>query len=129
MAPMPEGRAPSLFETEAWSVGGLNGEWRLALQPPSDPAELELMAEQEKLLRALRKAEKSEDERQALEQLRDNLRAQFERRLKQREKQVEDLAQRLEKLREQLGERRRSKDEIVELRLRTIVNEAKGLGF
>ena len=46
-----------------------------------------------------------------------------------REQQIDELERRLQKMREQLEERNDRKQEIVDLRLQTIVNEANGLTF
>lgn len=63
----------------------------------------------------------------------DNLRVALEKlfdlRSGSRESKIEDLEVRLKKLRGQLEERKLKKDEIVELRVQTVVNEANGLTF
>ena len=49
--------------------------------------------------------------------------------MKQREKRLDELEERLTNLRDQIRKRRLAKEEIIELRLKTLANEAKGLGF
>ena len=49
--------------------------------------------------------------------------------MQRREKQISDVEARVKKLRDQIEKRKKAKDDIVSLRLKTIVNEADGLGF
>src|SRR5262249_27895343 len=53
----------------------------------------------------------------------------FDEDMKQREKELADLEKRLSKLREQLERRRTKKQDIVDLQLKVVLNEADGLGF
>jgi hypothetical protein len=53
----------------------------------------------------------------------------FGRDLEHREQEVAEIESRVKKLREQIERRKKAKDEIVGLRLKTIVNEIEGLGF
>ncbi len=53
----------------------------------------------------------------------------FKRDMERREKQIADVEARVKKLREQLESRTKAKDEILGLHLKTIINEAEGLGF
>ena len=53
----------------------------------------------------------------------------FDTRTEVREKQIKELEDRLAKLRAQLNERKARKDEICQLHVQTLVNQANGLGF
>jgi len=53
----------------------------------------------------------------------------FKRDLERRENQISEIETRVKKLRDQIDKRKKAKDEIINLRLKTIVNEANGLGF
>src|SRR5580704_6751217 len=53
----------------------------------------------------------------------------FEADMKGREAELAKLQQRLDKLKSQLDRRRKAKDEIVQLEVKVLANEAAGLGF
>ena len=53
----------------------------------------------------------------------------FERRMKQREGHLQQLEDRLNKLRAQFKRQREAKDEVIDLRVKTLINEAQGIGF
>lgn len=53
----------------------------------------------------------------------------FDLRTRQREQQLSRLETRLKKLRDQLKQRGDSKTDVVEVRLKEYINEAKGIGF
>ncbi len=53
----------------------------------------------------------------------------FKRDLDRRENQISEIETRVKKLRDQIDKRKKAKDEIINLRLKTIINEADGLGF
>ena len=53
----------------------------------------------------------------------------FEQDMKGREAELAKLQERLNKLKNQLDRRRKAKDEIVQLEVKVLVNEASGLGF
>jgi hypothetical protein len=53
----------------------------------------------------------------------------FTRDLEHREQEVAEIEVRVKKLKDQIERRKKAKDEIVGLRLKTIVNETEGLGF
>ena len=88
-----------------------------------------LRAQTEKLQAQLHHAKDSQDEASIIEQLTKVLDDHFELRMKQREKRLDELEERLTNLRDQIRKRRLAKEEIIELRLKTLANEAKGLGF
>ena len=57
------------------------------------------------------------------------LKDQFDTDLKQREKEIASIEARVKQLRSILGKRRDARNEIIELQVKVLVNEAKGLGF
>jgi len=78
---------------------------------------------------ALRDADGEEAKAQATEKLKDLLDKFFEEDMGRRKEAVADLEERLQKLRAQLDRRRAKKQEIVDLQMKIVVNEADGLGF
>ena len=76
------------------------------------------------------KSAKNDTEKTALtKQISQLLDKSFERDMQRREKQISDVETRVKKLRDQIEKRKKAKDDIISLRLKTIVNEADGLGF
>ncbi len=76
------------------------------------------------------KSAKNDTEKAALtKQISQLLDKSFERDMQRREKQISDVEARVKKLRDQIEKRKKAKDDIISLRLKTIVNEADGLGF
>lgn len=76
------------------------------------------------------KSAKNDAEKTALtKQISQLLDKSFERDLQRREKEISDVEVRIKKLRDQIEKRKKAKDDIISLRLKTIVNEADGLGF
>jgi hypothetical protein len=74
----------------------------------------------------------SDDEaarKRAIEAIQEQLAKQFERDLTQREKELAAVEERVKSLRQQLDKRKAAKDDIIGLRLKTIINNAEGLGF
>ena len=53
----------------------------------------------------------------------------FERRMKQRESHLQQLEDRLTKLRAQFKRQLDAKNEVIDLRVKTLINEAQGIGF
>jgi hypothetical protein len=78
---------------------------------------------------AIRDAANDEQKAAASSELRAALAQHFEEDLKHRQQELDKVAERLEKLRAQLARRREKKDEIVDLQVKVVVNEAEGLGF
>ncbi|MDB4533868.1 hypothetical protein N9242_03280 [Vicingaceae bacterium] len=62
-------------------------------------------------------------------ELRETLNALFDFRMKRRQKEIEELQNRIAELKKLNEQRVSRKDEIVELKMKSVVNEAKGLGF
>ncbi len=92
----------------------------------SSPSQQEIAVQQlsEKLQRA--PAEQREEIAASLKQ---ELSQLFDTRTAEREAQIKQLEERIQSLREQLNKRVEVKDEIIQLRLQTLVNEANGLTF
>jgi hypothetical protein len=80
-------------------------------------------------LETLKTTEKDEDRKKAVEVIRTGLAKQFDRDLAEREKGLASLEERIQQLKTQLTKRKAAKDDIVALRLKTIVNTAEGLEF
>jgi multidrug efflux pump subunit AcrA (membrane-fusion protein) len=78
---------------------------------------------------AVRDAEDGKDREQAASKLRELLEDSFAEDMKRREESLEEMKDRLNKLEEQLDRRRDKMEEIVELQMKVLVNEADGLGF
>ncbi len=80
-------------------------------------------------LRELREA-KNDDEKQAARAgVRKLLVASFDDDMNSREKQVQEIEARIEKLRKKYQERLKLKDQIIDLHLKVLENDAAGLGF
>jgi len=79
-----------------------------------------------KELRAAETDEAKDEAKKATQTLLDGY---FEADMKKREREIADIEARVKRLRAQLEKRRAAKDEIVQLQLKVIVNEAEGLGF
>lgn len=80
-------------------------------------------------MEAYRRAESEEDRSEAKGKLHETLAEEYDMLLKGHEEHLEQLATRLETLREQLEKRRAARDEMVDLRLQSMISEADGLGW
>ncbi|MDB5342762.1 MAG: hypothetical protein JWP89_1139 [Schlesneria sp.] len=101
-----------------------------------DSVAIPISAEELKQLQAmqaakekLKKAQNEAARKEATDVIQKSLIKQFEQDLAQREKELAAAEERLKTLRQQLDKRKLAKDEIITLRLKTIVNNAEGLGF
>lgn len=75
-------------------------------------------------------AAKTDDEKQAARQeMSVALLSYFDNDMKSREADIAQIEERIKKLRAQLAERREAKDQIVDLQVQLLINEANGLGF
>jgi hypothetical protein len=77
----------------------------------------------------LKTAKEGPEKEAATKELTQLLDKSFTRDLERREHEVAEIETRIKKLREQIDKRKKAKDEIINLRLKTIVNETQGLGF
>jgi hypothetical protein len=64
-----------------------------------------------------------------IQEARKQLETIFKHKMKARERQIEELEKRVAALRGQLDARQQAQDEIIELKLKTLINQAAGLGF
>lgn len=79
--------------------------------------------------RKLRVAKSEKDESEATSELREALGNYFDRDLEVRRKELEDVKKGLQNMSDRLKKRADAKDEIVDLQVQLMVNEAEGLGF
>jgi len=93
---------------------------------PEEDAELEALSQ---AIHKFKSAKSDADKTTAKNEISKALEKVFKRDMERREKQIADVEARVKKLREQLENRTKAKDEILSLHLKTIVNEAEGLGF
>ena len=101
---------------------------RTVFEPiPAD--ELQDHQQFQETLQFLKEAKDDESKRKATETLQQHLVKQFDRDVADRENELVKVEERLKMLRQQLEKRKATKDEIVSLRLKTIINSAEGLGF
>ena len=80
-------------------------------------------------LEKLKTAKVGPEKEAATKELTQLLDKSFTRDLERREHEVAEIETRIKKLREQIDKRKQAKDEIISLRLKTIINETQGLGF
>ena len=77
----------------------------------------------------LKKAKSDDDRDDARDALRDALNEQYDKYLARQEKELKRMAAKLKELQSQLEKRREAKDELVDLRLKTLENDASGLSW
>jgi hypothetical protein len=83
----------------------------------------------EKAVEALREADDDKAKSKAENRLRDLLTEYFGEDMKRRDAELKEMEKRLKKLQEQLALRSEKMDEIVDLQMKVLVNQANGLGF
>jgi len=111
---------PAPLMRRPWGMGGMNGGRREASEE---------MQAFKQAVDKLRMAKEGSDKDAAKKELAELLDRSFTHDLERREQEVAEIESRVKKLREQIERRKKAKDEIVGLRLKTIVNETEGLGF
>ncbi len=97
-----------------------------------EPIPAEEIAAAKKLQDAITRLNSSEDDdarEKAKDLIQEQLKIQFEHDLKKREAELAEVEKRVKTLREQFDKRKAAQDDIIKLRLQTLVNEASGLGF
>ncbi len=104
-------------------MGAVMGE---VVQGPLGPQFQQRLAEE---TRKLRQAATPEEKQQATEALGKLLGEYFDSDMQRRQANLEKVKQRVAKLEELLSKRQAAKQEIVDLQLKTMVNESEGLGF
>jgi chromosome segregation ATPase len=77
----------------------------------------------------LRTAKEGPEKEAATKEVMQQLEKSFTSDLERREQEVSEIESRVKKLRDQIEKRKKAKDEIISLRLKTIINETQGLGF
>lgn len=97
-----------------------------AVEPP---AARELNARLAPVLQRWRDAADDQQKEAIKDQLSSILEDYFERDLQRRSSEIDTIEQRVQRLREQLEQRQQAKDEILQLQLKVLENEAAGLGF
>jgi hypothetical protein len=83
----------------------------------------------EQAVDSLKSAKNDADKTNATSEISKLLEKRFKRDLERREKQIAEIEARVKKLQEQIEKRKKAKDDIISLQVKTIVNEAEGLGF
>ncbi|MCL4204426.1 MAG: hypothetical protein KJ000_18225 [Pirellulaceae bacterium] len=95
-----------------------------------DPyAHHELAAQLQPVLQRLRDAADDEQKKAIKDELAKILADYFDRDLKWRASEIDSIEQRVKRLRTQLEQRQEAKDDILQLQLKVLENEAAGLGF
>ena len=80
-------------------------------------------------VKAVKDAKNDDEKKSASKTIQQLLDKQFERDFQQREEELAPVEERVKSLRRQLDKRKAAKDDIIGLRLKTILNNADGLGF
>ncbi len=82
-----------------------------------------------KAFEKLKAAGTDEDKDNARDDLRSALESEYDKYLETQEQELSKMEDKLKELRSQLRKRREAKDDLVELRLKTLENDASGLGW
>lgn len=96
---------------------------------PMSEQEVAAMKQYQEVVSVLRSDKPDSEKEAARKSLRDLLSTGFDQDLASRESELQDLESRVQKLRSQLDKRKAAKQEIIDLRLKTIQNEADGLEY
>ena len=91
--------------------------------------EYELQQSYQEQVWKLNSVESENEKETAAAELRKTLEKLFDRKLEKREKEIAELRKRLEDLEARKDERKAKRDEIIDLKLQSLINEANGLGF
>jgi hypothetical protein len=101
----------------------------VTVREPANPEEEAAKRKYAEVTKVIRDAKTDADKEKAVKALTALLEESFARDLQRRERDVAEIEERVKKLREQIEKRRKAKDEIIALRVKTIVNELEGLDF
>ena len=102
--------------------------WESIVEPiPKE--ELEQAKRISELKKQLRDAKDDAERTSIADKLHDEFTNLFDQDLEKREKQIADVESRISDLRKQLEQRKESRQEIIALRVQTLMLESKGLGF
>ncbi len=113
----------------SWGEHGHHGILRRALPHPMSREEIQEFEAFHRAIEKLKSAKSDADKTSATNELSKMLEKSFQRDLERREHEIAQVEARVKKLRDQIEKRKKAKDDILNLRLKTIVNEADGLGF
>jgi hypothetical protein len=135
----PAGNPPPSFNVDGpMGLGGVGRVWgehwrhgiaRRAFPHPMSREEIQEFEAFHRAIEKLKSAKSDADKTSATNELSKMLEKSFQRDLERREHEVAQVEARVKKLRDQIDKRRKAKEDILSLRLKTIVNEADGLGF
>jgi hypothetical protein len=113
----------------SWGEHGRHGIVRRAFPHPRSREEMQEFEAFHRAVEKLKSAKSDADKTNATNELSKLLDKSFQRDLERREHEIAQVEARVKKLRDQIEKRKKAKDDILNLRLKTIVNEADGLGF
>ncbi len=105
---------------------------RTVIESYMEPVPPEKLAAAKKLQEAIKSLNNSsapEAQKKATDTIQQQLSEQFDVDLKGREKELAEVEAKVKSLREQLDKRKAAREDIISLRLKTITNDAAGLGF
>jgi hypothetical protein len=94
-----------------------------------EQSQLKVASELNGLIKQWRDAKVDPAKQAAMKSIRQLLERAFDRDISRREDDISEIEGRFRMLREQIEKRKKAKDDIVGLELKTILNEAEGLGF
>ena len=100
-----------------------------SIYEPVPPEELAQFQAFQEAMQALKDAKDDGAKKKASDAIRLELQRQWERDTVQREQELATVEERVKSLREQLDKRKAKWEDIISLRLKTIINNAEGLGF
>jgi hypothetical protein len=127
--PAPEACSPTLV-TSPTLVGFSPSSFSFTSAGRALPTfDLELQQAMAAAIRTIEEAKDADAKRAGVDALQEILVKQFDKDMNQRTAALAAAEEHVKTLREQLEKRKSSQEEIIELRLRTIVNQANGLGF
>lgn len=96
------------------------------LVPPEELAAAKKLGD---AIQTLKGSSDPELQKKATETIQQQLSEQFDLDFQQREKELAEVEAKVKSLREQLDKRKTAREDIISLRLKTITNDAAGLGF
>jgi hypothetical protein len=123
------GMGPGGSWSGTWGEHGHHGMVRRAFPHPMGREEMQEFEAFHRAVGKLKSAKNDADKTSATTELSKMLEKSFQRDLERREHEIAHVEARVKKLRDQIEKRKKSKEDIISLRLKTIVNEADGLGF
>jgi len=113
----------------SWGEHGHHGILRRAFPHPKSREEMQEFEAFHQAVENLKSAKSDADKTNATNEISKLLETSFQRDFERRELEIAHVEARVKKLRDQIEKRKKAKDDILNLRLKTIVNEADGLGF